>query len=88
MAVEKSEWSHEDNKHYRGHLDRIYVSTTEEWEIGYFVDKYLKDNGAATSSANRDFVMEKISSYAGRKPILRTDLISFLDKKITFTKKS
>ena len=85
MALQKSDWKHEDNKHYRGHLDRIYVSTTEEWEVGYFVDKYLKDHNSTTSDKNRDVIMQNIAAYPGKKPILRTELTKFLDGKITFT---
>ena len=33
MALKTGDWSGKDNKHYRGHLDRIFVSTTEEWEV-------------------------------------------------------
>jgi hypothetical protein len=36
MALQKSDWPHADNKHYKGHLDRIYVSREEEWEVGLF----------------------------------------------------
>jgi len=87
MDLKKSDWKHEDNKHYRGHLDRIYVSTTEEWEIGYFVDHYLKSHKSSTTESNRDFVMEKIAAYPGRKPIKRTDLTAFLDERIKFNSK-
>ncbi len=40
MTFKKGEWSGKDNKHYRGHLDRIYVSATEEWEVEYIIDHY------------------------------------------------
>lgn len=87
MTVQKSDWPHADNKHYRAHLDRIYVSTSEEWEVGYFVDHYLKSNNCATGQKERDLIMENIAAYPGRKPILRTELTAFLDKRITFSPK-
>lgn len=86
MALQKSDWPHADNKHYKGHLDRIYVSREEEWEVGYFVDKYLKDNNAKTTESNRDKIMSHIANYEGNAPIKRQDLIDYLDKKVTFTK--
>ncbi|WP_148042026.1 hypothetical protein [Dickeya undicola] len=84
MTLQKSSWPHEDNKHYRGHLDRIYVSTTEEWEVGYFVDHYLEKHGSSKNETNRDLVMKGISTYPGKKPILREDLTKFLDGKFEF----
>lgn len=87
MGLEKSTWPHADNKHYRGHLDRIFVSTSEEWEVGYFVDHYLKSHNCDTNSGERNVVMENIAAYPGRKPILRTELTKFLDGRITFTPK-
>jgi len=85
MALQKSDWKHEDNKHYQGHLDRIYVSTTEEWEIGYFVDKYLESHKCAKDMVNRDIVMQNIAAYQGRKPILRTELTKFLNNRLKLT---
>ncbi len=43
--AELGDWSDHDNKKYIGKLDRIYVSMTEGYEVGYFIDKYLKDHG-------------------------------------------
>lgn len=86
MSLQESDWKHKDNKHYKGHLDRIYVSREEEWEVGYFVDKYLKDNNAETTQSNRDIIMSHIANYEGDAPIKRQDLIDYLDKKVTFTK--
>lgn len=83
MSLQKSDWKHEDNKHYKGHLDRIYVSREEEWEVGYFVDKYIKDNGAKVTDANRDIVMAGIAKYTGKAPIKREDLTKHLDDNVT-----
>ena len=81
MALKTGEWSGKDNKHYRGHLDRIYVSTTEEWEVEYFVDHYLKTHNYNTSQQSRDTILQGISTYQGRKPVKREDLTAFLEKK-------
>lgn len=83
MALQKSDWPHTDNKHFKGHLDRIYVSREEEWEVGYFVDKYIKDNHAKVTDANRDTVMAGIAGYTGKAPIKREDLTDYLDGKVT-----
>lgn len=80
--VEKSDWPHKDNKHYKGHLDRIYVSEEEEWEIGYFVDKYLEDHNYPKNEQNRTALMSHIANYPGKAPIKRADLKKFLDDKI------
>lgn len=84
--VEKSDWPHKDNKHYKGHLDRIYVSEEEEWEIGYFVDKYLEDHNSPRNEHNRTAIMSHIATYPGKAPIKREDLKEYLDKNVKFSK--
>lgn len=76
-------WRKEDNKNYRGKIDRIYVSMTEEWEVEYFVDSYLEHRGAALSDANRGVVLAKMEEYPGSAPVKRADLIAFLNEKIS-----
>lgn len=83
--VEKSDWPHEDNKHYKGHLDRIYISEEEEWEIGYFVDKYLEDHNSPRNEKNRTAIMSHIATYPGKAPIKREDLKKYLDENVTFS---
>lgn len=39
---ELGDWSKHDNKKYIGKIDRIYVSMTEDYEVEYFIDQYLK----------------------------------------------
>ena len=80
MALKTGDWSGKDNKHYRGHLDRIFVSTTEEWEVEYFIDHYLKTHNYNNSQASREASMQGISVYPGQKPILREKLTAFLEK--------
>lgn len=73
-------WNSEDNKHYRGPIDRIFVSRTEEYEVDYFIDQYLKTRSYEVTDENRKKVGKKMEGYSGRAPILRTDLEAFLDK--------
>lgn len=73
------DWSSHDNKKYIGKLDRIYVSMTEEWEVEYFIDKYLKDGGYKVSNENRSIVIRALEKYQGKAPFKRDDLKDYLD---------
>jgi hypothetical protein len=84
--AELGDWSDHDNKKYIGKLDRIYVSMTEDYEVEYFIDKYLKDRSYAVSNKNRNVIAEALEQYPGRTPFKRDDLIAFLDKR--FPKKA
>lgn len=76
-------WRKEDNKNYRGKIDRIYVSMTEKWEVEYFVDTYLKHRGAEVSDDNRGVILANMEKYPGSAPVKREDLIAFLNDKIS-----
>lgn len=79
----KGDWSNHDNKRYRGKLDRIYVSTAEEWEVEYFIDHYLESRNCALNTANRSVIEQELENYSGRAPYKRDDLKAFLDQRIT-----
>lgn len=79
MSEEKGDWSSHDNKRYRGKIDRIYVSMTEEYEVEYFIDDYLESRKFAISNKNRDIITAALEEYQGRSPFKRTDLNGFLD---------
>ena len=72
-------WNTQDNKHYRGPIDRVFVSLTEEYEIDYFIDQYLRTRGYAVTDENRRKVGAKMENYLGRAPVQRRDLEQFLD---------
>ncbi|HEV7270726.1 hypothetical protein [Pseudoxanthomonas sp.] len=74
-------WNSEDNKHYRGPIDRVFVSQTEQYEVKHFIDQYLKTRGYDMTDANRRTVGQKMEQYPGRAPVLRKDLEAFLDKR-------
>jgi hypothetical protein len=80
--AELGDWSDHDNKKYIGKLDRIYVSMTEGYEVGYFIDKYLKDHGYGVNNKSRDVIAAELEKYPGKAPFKRDDLIAFLDKRI------
>ena len=72
-------WNESDNKHYRGPIDRVFVSMTESYEVSYFIDAYLKNRGYDMTDNNRRIVGSKLETYAGRAPWKRDDLNAFLD---------
>lgn len=73
-------WNAQDNKHYRGPIDRIFVSMTESYEVSYFIDDYLRTRSYAVTDENRRKVGAKLQGYPGRAPFRRDDLNVFLDK--------
>lgn len=74
------DWSDHDNKKYIGKIDRIYVSMSENYEVEYFIDKYLLDNNRKINNNNRDYVVNLLEIFPGKAPFKRDDLIKFLDK--------
>jgi hypothetical protein len=76
---ELGDWSKHDNKKYIGKIDRIYVSMTEDYEVEYFIDQYLKTHKYEVSNKNRDIVAAALEDYDGRAPFKREDLIQFLE---------
>lgn len=77
-------WQSNDNKKYRGKIDRVFVSLTESWEVEYFIDQYLKTRGKALTDENRSKVAHKLEGAPGRAPHQRADLNSWLDKEWGF----
>lgn len=73
-------WNASDNKHYRGPIDRVFVSMNEQYEVGYFIDQYLKTRNYDLTDENRRKVGAKLEKYTGRAPWKRDDLNAFLDK--------
>lgn len=76
-------WRKEDNKNYRGKIDRVFVSMTEPWEVEHFVDTYLTTRGADLNDANRGVILNAMEDYPGKAPVLREDLVKFLNTRIT-----
>ena len=73
-------WKSDDNKKYRGKIERIYVSLTESWEVEYYIEHYLKTRGRSLSDENRSKVAHKLEGSPGRAPHMRSDLNAWLDK--------
>lgn len=73
-------WKNDDNKNYRGKIDRVNVSLTENWEVEYFIDQYLKTRRRDLTDANRSLVAHKLEKAPGQAPFKRADLNAWLDK--------
>lgn len=72
-------WKSDDNKKYRGKIDRIYVSMTEDWEVEYFIDHYLNARRYQLSDKNRSIIAHKLEDAPGDAPHKRNELIAWLD---------
>ncbi|WP_210014325.1 MULTISPECIES: hypothetical protein [Pseudomonas] len=73
-------WKNDDNKKYRGKIDRIYVSMTESWEVEYFIDHYLKTRKRGINDENRSLVAHKLEDLPGKAPHKRDEVSAWLDK--------
>lgn len=73
-------WNANDNKHYTGPIDRVFVSMTESYEVSYFIDQYLKTRGYDMTEENRLRVGKKLQLFKGDAPWKRDDLSAFLDR--------
>ena len=78
-------WNTQDNKHYRGTIDRIYVSDTESYEVDYFIDEYLKTRNYTVNDQNRRTIGQWLETYQGRAPHRRNVLNQFLDTNVRRT---
>lgn len=76
-------WNSNDNKGYRGPIDRAFVSLTEPYERSYFVDEWLKSRKYKVDDNGRAVVNRVIDNYTGRAPIKRADLEKYLDANIS-----
>ena len=79
------DWNDEDNKRYRGKIDRVFVSLTEYYESHYFIDHYLESHKSTVNAANRKVIGDAMDRYPGRAPVQRTELTKWLDTQITFS---
>ena len=56
----------------------IYVSPTESWTSGRFIDHFLLTHRYAVSPANRELVRVVMRSYPGPRPIMAEDISTYL----------
>ncbi|WP_444633907.1 hypothetical protein [Cupriavidus oxalaticus] len=81
MTTMSGNWSVHDDKNYRGRRDRIFVSRTEEWEIEYFIDHFLKTHQYLVNEKNRAIVLRAVNDYQGSAPIQRAELTRYLEQR-------
>jgi hypothetical protein len=75
-------WNQQDNKAYRGPIDRAFVSLTEPYEVTYFVDEYLSSRNYAVNDQTRQNIGGRLKRCALRAPIKRDELARWLDQDI------
>lgn len=78
------DWNADDNKKYRGKIDRMYVSLSEEYEVSYFIDEYLKSHNGTLNVANRTVIRQVLTRCDLKAPIRRDALVAWLDGQVTF----
>lgn len=75
----------DDNKRYRGKLDRMYVSLSEEYEVNHFIDEFLETHGAAINAKNRDSIRLLLKRCPLKAPIKRDELTKWVASKTTIS---
>ena len=78
------DWNADDNKQYRGKIDRMYVALTEDYEVSYFVDKYLEAHNSPRNEKNRTVIKQVLKRCPLKAPIRREELVEWLDGQVTF----
>jgi hypothetical protein len=61
--------------------DRIYVSWSEKWDLGRYVDHYLRERDLAPSDAMRATIRARIAGYPWPAPWKKADMDRWLDAK-------
>ena len=56
----------------------VFVSDTEAWTSGRFIDHFLVSNRYAVTPANRELVRVVMRAYPGPRPIVAGDLTLYL----------
>src|SRR5690349_19267608 len=56
----------------------IFISASESWTSGRFIDHFLIANSYAVSPANRELVRVAMRNYPGPRPIMASDMALYL----------
>ena len=56
----------------------IQISPSESWTSGRFIDHFLASHRYAVTPANRELVRVVMRSYPGPRPIMATDISTYL----------
>ena len=71
-----------DNKKYRGKIDRIRVSMSEEYEVDYFVEHYLRTRKFANTAENEKALHSHLEQYPHSGTVMRDALTAWLDARL------
>ena len=58
----------------------IFITPTESWTSGRYIDHFLATNRFAVSPANRELVRVVMRTYPGPRPIVASDMSLYLLK--------
>jgi hypothetical protein len=56
----------------------IFISPTESWTSGRFIDHFLAANHYAVTPSNRELVRVVMRRYPGPRPIQAADMLRYL----------
>jgi len=77
-------WDTSDNKEYVENLDRtldkIYISSTESWEVNHFIKHFLVTHGKSDNDANRAIVGKLMERYPRHAPWKGANLTAFIEQ--------
>lgn len=71
-------WNNQDDKTYRGSIDRQYVSKDEDYEVHYFVTAYLEKRNLKADDKAFDQLKIAVKNSPLTAPILRNNLENYL----------
>lgn len=63
----------------------VFVTESESWTSGRFIDQFLVSNRFAVTPANRELVRVVMRAYPGPRPIRADDLTVYLLRHFTRT---
>lgn len=73
-------WKNDDNKKYRGKIDKVYVSLLKTWEVETYIDHYLVTRNYDLTDDNRSIIAYKLEAAPGKPPHTRDGLNAWLDE--------
>jgi len=75
-------WNQQDNKQYRGPIDRAFVSLTEPYEVDYFIDAYLATHHYLVNDKNRGIVRGLVAGIPCKAQATRVASPAFVNHQL------
>lgn len=66
-----------------GTIQRVRVSACELWDVGTFIEHYLRRHHFELTDRNRRLLLEMVNAYPGKNPPRREELVRFLDAAVS-----